>query len=64
MHKIYLAQKYIMPKTFVRIDCLLNCIVLKLLQTIHDLVYFLHSLFGLLIFCATKWFYGFRRLYF
>ena len=61
-HKIYLVQKYVIPQPFVDIDSLLNCIRLKLLQQLQDLVHFLHFLFCLLFFFALPKNYYFRRL--
>ena len=48
------VEKDVTPQTFVSIDCLLNCIVLKLFQPFQDFVHSLHSLFCLLFFCATN----------
>ena len=44
-HKIYWAEKYIIPQTFVDINGLLSFNALKLLQPLRDSVHFLHSLF-------------------
>ena len=39
-HLTDMEWKYTTPQTFVHIDCLLNCIVLKLLQPLHKSIHF------------------------
>ena len=61
---ICLEGKDVISQTFVDIHYILNYIALKLLQPLQNVVHFLHLLFCVLLFCATKELHRFRRLEF